>query len=115
MPISLDEAVSIFLANLTPGEINQSVAYVATQVVTGKSLKFPRISIIVPWHGFIAFVDRDPLANWSHSCRYILLNNETAEIRSFEAKFPPFHNDQMRWRVIFKAPSIPAEVVAIKD
>ena len=109
MPISFDNIISILRTNLTPQEVSQSIAYIAeTPVAEGTRLEFPHISIEIPWSAFIAFVDRDPMANWSHSCRYIIINRESGDIRSFEAQFPPFTSKrQMHWRLVYKAPSVP--------
>lgn len=112
-PISNDDVDSIFFANLTPEEIARCVVYVARMLISaGDRLEFPRTSIDVPWPAFIAFVDREPTANWSHSCRYILLNSQTGEIKSFESQFPPFQpNQKMEWGVLYKAPSVPSGAV----
>jgi hypothetical protein len=108
MPFSLENAVPIILGNLTPPEVSGSVVYVAeTPIYADTHLEFPHISITAPWDAFIAFVDRDPMANWSHSCRYLLVNREDGEIRSFEAQLPPFTSDrQIHWREVYRAPSL---------
>jgi hypothetical protein len=113
MPISHDDVLPIILGNLTPYEVAHGVVYAADiPIAAGTQLKFPRISIDAPWTAFVAFVDREPSANWSHSSRYVLINRETGEIKSFEAKFPPFgSNQQMHWRALYKAPSVPSAAV----
>lgn len=113
MPISHEDKVRIILENLTQYEVSHSVVYSAdTPIESGVQLKFPHMSIDIPWAAFVAFVDRDPTANWSHSSRYILINRETGETKSFEAKFPPFGpRQQMRWYALYKAPSVPGTAV----
>jgi hypothetical protein len=105
---------SKIMSNLNSDEITSCVAYASeNSIAAGTVLKFPRISIDVPCNAFIAFVDRDPMANWSHSCRYILLSYDTSEVRSFEAQFPPFQSErQIHWRLVYKAPSVPDAAVA---
>ncbi len=106
---------SKLVSNLGPDEVASCVVYVSENpIAAGSVLKFPRITIDVPWDAFIAFVDRDPTANWSHSCRYILLSHDASKVRSFEAQFPPFQSErQIRWRLAYKAPSVPDTAVRI--
>jgi hypothetical protein len=114
MPLQHDDLISILLAQLTAAERNQGVVYIVTEPISaGSTLKFPRISIDVDHRSVLAFVDRDPMANWGHSCRYILLNTETGGLRSFEAQLPPFQQKQPgSWRVAYKAPSVPDALLA---
>jgi len=116
MSISEDDIKSILFNNLTSKEIARSIVYIADNPVpTGTCLRFPRTQIDIPWDAFLAFIDSDPTANWSHSCRYVLLNCKTGEIRSFDAQFPPFRQDQqMHWRVAYKAKSVPDAAVVTK-
>ncbi|MDE3088366.1 MAG: hypothetical protein KGJ80_03125, partial [Chloroflexota bacterium] len=103
----------LLLAQLTADEKSRSVVYVAAQLIAGGTqLSFPRTRIDVPWDALLAFIDREPTANWSHACRYLLLNRETGEARSIDAQLPPFRPDQIGyWRVAYKAPSVPDAVV----
>ena len=56
----------------------------------------------------LAFVDREPLANWGHSSRYLLMRRGADEEMSVEARLPPFGSDvQLSWRVVYKAPGMP--------
>jgi hypothetical protein len=114
MPLPDDDLISILLAQLTPDEIDHGVVYVAmTPIAAEPRLELPRMAIAVPWEALLAFIDRDPMANWGHACRYSLINRESGEVQSFEAQFPPFHRDEeRRWRVAYKAPSVPSAVLA---
>jgi hypothetical protein len=83
-------------------------------VPSGTKLQFPRVTIEVPWEALLAFVDRDPRANWGHSCRYLLVNRATGEVHSTEARFPPFRREDLRrWRVVFQAPGVPDSALAV--
>src|SRR5262249_13575842 len=108
MPLPPGDPLSKLKAQLTAGELRQGVVYIAEgPVAAGTRLTFPRLSIDVPWEAVLAFVDRDPAANWSHSCRYVLVNSQTGAVASFEAQFPPFQSEQKRqWRVVYKAPTV---------
>ena len=50
---------------------------------------FPQLSLILPWDGFVAFVDLEPMANWGHACRYVLMHPETGESKAVNAQLPP--------------------------
>jgi len=117
IPISSQgQLSSILKAHLTPDEIARGVAYCADSTFTpATKIGFPGIHIDVPWEAFLVFVDREPTANWSHSCRYILINCENGEMKSFEAQLPPFRPDGNfpRWRVLYKAPTVPDAVLAV--
>jgi len=116
MPLSQDELPLILKGILTADETARCVAYALQMPVPGGTkLEFPRILIHVPWEAFLIFVDRDPMANWSHSCRYILINRESRETQSFEAVLPPFRagQDSLRWRAVYKAPNVPDAVLAV--
>jgi len=106
---------SILMAQLTPSERAGGVVYVfADPIPSGSNLQFPHVSLEVPWVALLAFIDRDPRANWGHSCRYILINRKTGEVRSTEARFPPFRHEELRrWRVAYRAPGVPDAVLAI--
>jgi len=108
-----DDLVRTILAQLTSAERAGAVVYLKdTSVPAGSSLEFPRISIEVPWEARVVFVDRDPMANWSHACRYMLVDPERGEVQSHEAQLPPFRPGQgEHWRVIYKAPSVPQSAV----
>ena len=108
-----DDLVRTILSQLTSAESSGAVVYLKDVTVpAGSSLEYPQVSMEVPWDARVAFVDRDPMANWSHSCRYILVNPERGEIQSHEAQLPPFRPGQgEHWQVIFKAPAVPISVV----
>lgn len=108
---------SILQAELTPAERECGVVYVSAEpVVSGTELQLPRCAIKAPWNALLSFVDGEPLANWGHPCRYILVNVQTGETRSFEARFPPFGSTGARhWRVVYKAPTVPPAAIAVQQ
>lgn len=116
MPLSFEKIASILKEHLTAEELNRGVAYAAeTPIPSGVKLRFPRISIDVPWQAYLAFVDREPLANWGHPCRYVLISRENGELRAFEARFPPFTTGKdLHWRAVYKARGLPDTALAVK-
>ena len=112
-----DRLVDLLIAELDDVERAGGVAYYAEPVVAaGSNVAVPGLDLEAPWEGLLGFVDREPTANWAHSCRYVLINTATREVVSIEAKVPPFGPaDDRRWRVAYKAPSVPEAAVANPD
>lgn len=111
----LDNAITAILRELTTQEKDAAVVYVASDPIpAGTTLELPKTRIKAERDTFLAFVDRDPAANWSHSARYLLLNVENDEVQSVEATLPPFSsNKTLRWRVAYKAASVPDALLAV--
>jgi len=110
------EALILFLqVQLTPEERAGGVAYAAHRTVpAGTTLEFPGILIDVPVEAYIAFIDRQPSANWGHPARYVLVSRETGGVRSMNTRLPPFgQGGDLQWQVIYKAPSVPEAAVAV--
>jgi hypothetical protein len=115
--MTFSSAGELWTANLpgllTPEERDTCAVYAAVQpVASGEALQFARTTITAPWDAFLAFVDRDPMANWGHSCRYILFNRATGEVASTEARYPPFAEKGFAWHVVYKSASVPEAVLA---
>jgi hypothetical protein len=80
----------------------------------GTHLEFPRLVIEVLRLSWLAFIDRQPNSDWGHSCRYLLIDDETGEIRSYPAQFPPFAKTApWRWQVVYKAPTLPNAAASV--
>jgi hypothetical protein len=111
---SFEAFVLILLAQLTVGERANAVAYAAEQpVAAGSRLDFPGAVIDVPKEAYVAFIDQQPTANWGHPARYVLVNRESGEVRSVDARLPPFRQKgELHWRVVYQAPSVPDAAVA---
>ena len=110
--ITREEIAKVVLSSLTPKELSDCVVYLSRTLIPTGQIEFPRIMIDVPRQSYIAFVDREPMANWSHSSRYILVNSESAETKSIEAEYPPFQSSYgIKWGLLYKAPSVSNDVV----
>ena len=91
---------------------SHAVVYLAKSLIPAGRIDLVRVNVDVPWQAYIAFVDREPMANWSHSSRYIFVNSETAENKSVEAEFPPFNAIRgIKWDLLYKAPSVSNDAV----
>ena len=115
MPLSDNQLDSIVNAQLTTAERAGAIVYaLLDSLPSGTKLQFPHLDLDMPWDALLAFVDREPRANWGHSCRYLLINRDTGEVRSKEARFPPFRPDSLRsWRVVYQAPGTPDNLSAV--
>jgi hypothetical protein len=111
--LSRDELVETLLAQLDERERARGVVYYADELVSAEStIGAPRLDATAPWAAHVGFVDREPTANWTHSCRYLLVNPESKEVLSIEAQLPPFGpGDSRHWHVAYKAPTVPDAVV----
>jgi hypothetical protein len=114
MVLSEKRLNSILIAQLDTVEHKQGVVYVMLEPMrAGTTFDFPYCRIEAPWDALLAFIDRDPLANWGHSSRYVLINLETGAPKSISARFPPFRANGHRWRVFYKAPGVPDSALAV--
>ena len=106
LPLAIGDALRRLL---TDAELAQAVVYVAAgELPAGAHVQLPRVDLDIPWPAYLAFVDREPLANWSHSARYLVFNPGTGASLSHEARFPPFGPDRReRWLLAYRAPSVP--------
>ena len=115
--VGRDELVARLVEELDDAERAGGVAYVREEpVAAGGVLDVPKLDATAPFDALLGFVDREPTANWSHSCRYLLVDLETGrEVVSIEARLPPFTpaDANRHWRVAYRAPSVPDAAVAV--
>jgi hypothetical protein len=111
---SFEAFVLILQMQLTAVERASGVAYaVSKPVAAGTHLQFPGTAIAVPADAYLAFIDRDPTANWGHAARYVLVSRDSGEVISVETRRPPFQTGgSFHWRVVYRAPSVPDAAVA---
>lgn len=66
--------------------------YVMEEVQPAKSvIKAGHQSIAMKRPTAVLFLDEEPMANWSHDCRYLLHDAETGELyKEVKASFPPY-------------------------
>ena len=102
--------VELVLSHLAQRERDAGIAYLAAPPVGGgTSLQLPRLTVNVPRLAWLAFIDSKPEFDWGHDCRYLLIDDQTGEVRPYEAQFPPFRPESpWKWREIYRAPGMPA-------
>jgi hypothetical protein len=109
-----DEIAKRALSELTEEERQSGALYVdEREVAPGATFTIDGREIPVRHRTAVAFVDRNPPANWSHSCRYLLVDVETGEVHSVEAQFPPFLRGVPRTlRLVWKGDTVPDWTIA---
>jgi hypothetical protein len=102
--VTLDTTI---ITNLNDEEREQSAAYLNENLVpAGASvIGGHRIEIDHPY--VVAFIDRNPGANWMHPCRYLLLNPTGGQLISIESDRPPvFGVLPSTWRLVSRSPGL---------
>src|SRR5215831_9986550 len=115
--LTIEQAAEKALATLSATEKATSVVYLDSQEIkAGESVPSAREPIVAPWDALMAFVDLQPTANWGHTCRYLLINVQTGEARSFDASFPPFlkSGPLKTLRVVWKGERVPDWALAVR-
>jgi hypothetical protein len=112
-----DAVAEIARAQLTPAERAGAAAYVAQSPLPAATrLDLAGTVIETESEAYIAFIDRDPTANWGHAARYLIFDLQGGPVRSVETRRPPFNAPGgPTWRVIYQAPSVPDAAVAFSQ
>lgn len=62
-------------------------------------------SINVDYDSWIFFIDEHPLMNWSHDCRFLLVDKQSGNITTKFQSWPPIHLEN--WTLLSSFPNIP--------
>jgi hypothetical protein len=90
MEYSWKRIADMALATLSPEELQRSVAYVKPRLLeAGTTITINRQALPITAPSVMAFVDLFPAANWSHPCRYLLINPDSGKMQIIEGQFPP--------------------------
>ena len=115
MTLPYDALIAILLGALDDHEREAAVVYRATEPLeAGEKANVPGLDVAAARRSLLAFVDREPSANWSHSSRYLMVDLETGALTSVEARLPPFGPASERhWALVHKGQSVPEGVVQL--
>ena len=104
---NLADVEAMVLGQLTDQERARSVAYLDSDLrPPGKTRIGKRVVQFEHAH-VVAFIDRQPGANWMHPCRYLLIDPATSEFISVDADQPPrFGVLPPTWRVVWRSRDI---------
>jgi len=110
VPVNWNRIRELVLGALSPEELQKSIVYYDEQVLPANTeVEIEKQKTAMPWAGVVAFIDLEPKVNWGHACRYLLVNIETGEIRTIDARFPPFlrgYSDTLRVLRHYGAPPL---------
>jgi hypothetical protein len=117
MPLSWNQISRLVIDTLSPSERDSSVVYLDKRILPPDStFEIDRKPIHIPSQAVVAFVDLDPTANWAHACRYLVVDPETGNVNSVNAKLPPFLREAPKTlRMIWKGESVPNWTVVSTD
>jgi hypothetical protein len=95
------------LPQLTTEEKAKGVVYLDHKVCSPGSLSLANQTVDIAESRYLAFVDAKPGANWTHPCRYLLIDPQSGDVRSIEADRPPvFGPLPPSWQVTWQAPDV---------
>jgi hypothetical protein len=84
-------------------ELKQSVVYIQPSIATGETITINRKHEQVAKPALLLFIDMEPGVNWSHKCKYILVENEGRQSRTVDGQFPPSSENM---KILMKPPGI---------
>jgi hypothetical protein len=110
---NLQQIADAALAALPEQERRSSAVYLDVRSIPAQGpVRIGRKEMTFPAHGFLAFVDPSPTANWGHPCRYLFIEAETQRIHEIAAQFPPFLQEVApTLRLIWKGADVPDAVL----
>lgn len=110
--MTFEQFLGILLSGVTKSELDGAVIYaIEKPVAANLKLPFPGVTIDTEREAWLAFIDKDPMANWGHPARYVLAM-ESRESKSYDARLPPFgQQDSLKWCVVYKAPVVPETAI----
>ena len=114
MPLSLDEVVQRALTTLSAEERDTAAVYLDERAVpAGEELTIDGRTLHRERELVVVFVDLEPMLNWGHRCRYLLVDREGGEVEAVEALVPTFFREERpTLRVVWRGPSVPAWAVS---
>jgi len=88
--LTLEQIAAWALTTLSEAERRRSVVYIeARRRPAGESIPLGRRVVTRAAPTVVVFVDLEPAANWSHPCRYLLIDPDSDARESIEGEFPP--------------------------
>ncbi len=89
MQPSLSSLLAVLKEKLTDKELKESVVYVIPEIGAGEELVINRKRIKTDSPAHLLFIDFEPGVNWSHACRYVLLDNDNKVKFEADGQYPP--------------------------
>jgi hypothetical protein len=89
--VSKMEAFETVISEVLDGNTEGKRIYVTQEIApAGTVIKCGRYTLTLPLrNGWLFFIDDNPWANWTHSCRYVFVDSETQNFAIYSAKMLP--------------------------
>ncbi len=89
MTPSRSSILAIIKNAATEDELRESVVYVVPEIGAGDEVVINRKNTKVDSPSCLIFIDLEPKANWSHPCKYVLINADGTVQSTTEGQYPP--------------------------
>ncbi len=84
------DLINLIRSHMTTAQLKEAVIYRDLHPIkAGERLNVGCETPVVPFDGFLVFVDLAPRFNWAHPCILILVSNEGLKAELIHASFPP--------------------------
>lgn len=95
------------VSHLTDEERKRSAVYLNGDLSAPGVTKIGGRQMEINYSYFLVFIDRNPGANWMHSCRYLLINSDNMQVISIESDRPPlFGILPSSWQLVLRSPGL---------
>lgn len=114
MSLGPSEIAERALATLSAAERDAAAVYLDERAVpAGEELTIDGRTLRRERELAVVFVDLEPMLNWGHRCRYLLVDRESGEVEIIEARLPPFlREERPTLRIVWRGPLVPAWAVS---
>lgn len=97
----------MIVSNLTNEERKQSAVYLNESVMPAGKATVGETQVEIDHAYVLAFIDRQPGANWMHPCRYLIIDPTNEQFLSIDSNRPPvFGILPSSWRLIMHSPGV---------
>ena len=113
MPRSFADFIQLIISSLSDEELQGCLAYAVERPLRkGDALQLPGVRVEATATSYLAFIDRQPAANWGHPARYVIAPQQGGEAQIIEARLPPFQSgSRLNWRLVYQGTNVPDALV----
>jgi hypothetical protein len=113
MPRSFADFIQLIISSLSDEELQGCLVYAgARSLRKGEILQLPGVRVEATVTSYLAFIDRQPAANWGHPARYVIVPQQGGEAQIIEARLPPFQSgSRLNWRLVYQGTNVPDALV----
>ena len=89
MQLSREFLMPILREAVSDKELRESVIYIIPDITPGDEVTINRKKINIESPSSLLFIDMESGVNWSHKCKYVLVDNNDKVQLQTEGQFPP--------------------------